>query len=366
MKVEIVGSFLPPDGLSEARDAFKKGMIDSEALKEIEDKAVADLVDHQLTLGISQVTTGEFRREYWDMDFWFGLKGISKVRFDFGLIYQNAESGCDLLRITGPIGFNPTHLFFDDFMFLKELVGDRAICMQCLPSPADLFLAVLLICDGDISKIYPKKDILLADIAKAYKMTLHEFYRLGCRSVQIDDTACGRLCQDNFTKCLLQGGIDLIALHADVISVINNSLNGLPDDMEKSIYLSGADIIIPEWEYIEYPDNIMPKVIKEVDVDKFFLPLALDNDYQLEILRHLPEGKKIVLGLVDAHSPYYEDSIKIFHMVSCALKYVASDKISVSTRTGFKMTNHQDRGLTYQDQWNKLSGLQRISETIKI
>ncbi|MDE5646993.1 MAG: 5-methyltetrahydropteroyltriglutamate--homocysteine methyltransferase, partial [Muribaculaceae bacterium] len=92
MKVEIVGSFFLPDRLYNARDDFKKGIIDAETLKEAEDEAVKVLVERQLSIGLSQVTSGEFRRDYWDKDFWFGLDGISKVRFDSGRVYQDAES----------------------------------------------------------------------------------------------------------------------------------------------------------------------------------------------------------------------------------------------------------------------------------
>ena len=366
MKVEIVGSFLPPVGLMEAHEDLRKGYIDPETVKHLEDKAVSDIVRRQLSLGLYMVTSGEIRRKHWDMDFWFGLDGISKARFDSVRIYRNVESCSDLLRIIGPIGFNPNHPFFDDLRFLKGEVSDHAVCMQCLPSPADLYLAVLHIREANITDIYPDHMALKKDIATTYNKMLHEFYRLGCRSVQFDDTACGRLCQDNFTKRLLQGGVDLIALHDDFITLINDSVKGLPADMETSLYLSGGDTIVPEWEHIEYPDNIMPKVLKEVKVDKFFLPMALDNDYQLEILRHVPDGKKVVLGVVDAHSPYPEDRSMISNMASMSLRYISPDNLSLSPRTGFKLTSHQDRGLTYEDQWNKLSELQEISDTIKI
>ena len=44
MKVEIVGSFLPPVGLMEAYEDLRKGYIDPETVKHLEDKAVSDIV----------------------------------------------------------------------------------------------------------------------------------------------------------------------------------------------------------------------------------------------------------------------------------------------------------------------------------
>lgn len=364
MKFESVGSYLPSDQLYEARENFRKRIIDASTFKTIENEAVVKLVERQLQLGLPRVTSGELRREYWNLDFWFGLNGISKARFDTGGVYQNEESGTDLLRITGKIGFNSEHPFFEDIAFLKEAVGDRAVCMQCLPSPTDLYLEILLMSNGDTKRVYPYTDSLLNDIAIAYNKTLREFHRHECRSVQLDDTSFGRLCQDNFTKRLLQGGIDLIALHETLINLINASIKDLPNDMEISMYLSGGDIIVPEWEHIEYPDNVMPKVLRHVKVDKFYLPMDLNNDYQFEILRHVPKGKEVALGLLDAHTPYPEDADSICLAVSKALTYLTLEILSISPRTGFKLTNHQKRGLTFEDQWNKLGYLKDIAEGI--
>ena len=64
MIIEIVGSFLPPEGVMVARDDLRKGVIDAETMKSREDEAVSDLVKRQLSLGLRQVTSGEIRREY--------------------------------------------------------------------------------------------------------------------------------------------------------------------------------------------------------------------------------------------------------------------------------------------------------------
>ena len=135
MIIEIVGSFLPPEGVMVARDDLRKGVIDAETMKSREDEAVGDLVRRQLSLGLRQVTSGEIRREYWDMDFWFGFDGIARARFDSVRIYRNVESWCDLLRIIGPIGFNPKHPFFDDLRFLKGLATVQSVCSVFLLLP---------------------------------------------------------------------------------------------------------------------------------------------------------------------------------------------------------------------------------------
>lgn len=360
MKIDTVGSFLPPQYLVHARNESVQGKIDNTALRNIENRAITELIERQIKAGLSEVTSGELRRTHWDKDFYFGLEGLSKANFDSGRIYPNAETATDLLRITGRISYNPRHPFLEDFKFLKSTTSSETICRQTLPSPANLYLELLAMTDGHPGLIYPSAESLLDDISDAYRETIMELYRLGCRSIQFDDTACGLLCQDNFTKRLLQGGTDLLAIHEQIISLINTSLAGLPADLKTSLYLSGGDIIIPEWEYIEYPDNIMPKILRDAAVDKFFMPFSLDDEYPFEILRHIPANKHVVLGLIDAHSPFFEEKAQLYKALEFARKHIESANISISPRTGFKLSTYLHRGLTYEDQWNKLSHLSTL------
>ena len=44
---DFVGSFLRPEYLKEARADFEAGKINADALKEVEDKAITDLIEKQ-------------------------------------------------------------------------------------------------------------------------------------------------------------------------------------------------------------------------------------------------------------------------------------------------------------------------------
>ncbi len=359
-KIDIVGSFLMPEKLVSAREKYEAGAIDRQQLRTIEDEAICHLVEDQICVGLTEVTSGEFRLSQWDKDFWFGLDGIRRERAESGHIYQPLDPFTDMMRFMGRIGYNQEHPFFADFAHLLKAVDSRVRCRQTLPSPANLYLEILSMTDGQPEQVYPNADNLFDDIAVAYNKTMRRFYELGCRHIQFDDTACGFLCDDNYTKRLLQGGTDLISLHEQIIGLFNSSVAGLPSDMELSLYLSGGDTIVPEWEFLQYPDNIMPKVLSQVNVGKFYLPFEAGNDYQFEVLRHIPRGKDVVLGLADAHSPFAENASEILDAVAKASKYVSSERLSVSPKTGFKLTSYASRGLTYEYQWQKLTQLREV------
>lgn len=360
MTIEAIGSFLPDEKLTDARQKYNSGIIDHLQLTAAEDESIREIVERQIACRLPYVTSGELRRKHWANDFWFGLEGISCKRIDSGHVYQSVESSADNIFLSGRIGFNPRHPFFADFTYLLNVTGCRAGCRQTLPSPANLLLELLCMPDDRQSYRYPSADTLIEDIAETYRLTLRHLYQSGCASVQFDDTACGLMCDDNFTKRLLQGGTDLIGLHRQIINVINGSLENAPGDMETSIYLSGGDTVVPEWEFIRYSDNIMPAVLSSLKIDKFFLPFDLGNDYAIEILRHVPAGKKVVLGLAEAHSPLSDDNDGISMMIKKASAFVDPLHIAVSHKTGFKLSSYPYRGLTYEDQWRKIIELSAI------
>lgn len=78
-RFEIVGSFLRPIELKEARDKFSKGEISAEELKVAEDKKIKELVEKQKSIGLKVATDGEFRRSWWNLDFYWGLQGVQEI-----------------------------------------------------------------------------------------------------------------------------------------------------------------------------------------------------------------------------------------------------------------------------------------------
>lgn len=61
-RYDIVGSFLRPQGLKEARAKFAQDKISRDELTQIEDKYITDLIHKEKEVGLKAVTDGEFRR----------------------------------------------------------------------------------------------------------------------------------------------------------------------------------------------------------------------------------------------------------------------------------------------------------------
>ena len=78
-RADHVGSLLRPPALLAARADHLAGRIAHDALRRIEDAAVAQAIRMQEDIGLQGVTDGEFRRHDWLMDFKFGIGGVEKL-----------------------------------------------------------------------------------------------------------------------------------------------------------------------------------------------------------------------------------------------------------------------------------------------
>ena len=78
-RADHVGSLLRPQALLDARAQHAAGDLGAEALREVEDRAVAEVVALQRDAGLRTATDGEQRRTSWHMDFIYRLEGIERT-----------------------------------------------------------------------------------------------------------------------------------------------------------------------------------------------------------------------------------------------------------------------------------------------
>lgn len=362
MKYDAVGSYLPPMNLVEAREAH----ADPKTIAKLEDEAVRDIIEHQIAAGLPSVTSGEVRRTSWDKDFYSGLRGIKIEHVDSGGIYQSVCTYIDVLKIESPIEYNPNHQFYESFEFLRDYVGNRARCRQTLPSPTDLYFDIVQAANWNLQAVYPTPDTLISDIARAYKQTAQKFYDLGCRDLLFDDTVLAQLCDSNFTARLILAGVDLQKLASNLLNLLNESVAGLPEDMEVKLYMSGGTNVVPEWSTINYPDNPLKEILPKLQYHAFFLPFNPGDTSAMSVLKLLPAGSEIVLGLISAHSPYPDDVNAIEASINAAMLYATPEHLVLGPQCGFKMTHFIMRGLVYDVQWEKLRILSKIAHKINI
>ena len=360
-RVEIVGSFLPPEELENALSEKIRGNMSEEAYHAEEDRVIDNLINREIEAGLQIVTDGEMRRKSWDRDFWEGFNGMSRERIDTGHIYQDEVLRHDLLRFNGRIEFNPEHPFFKKYSHMQELTAGRAEVRQTIPSPGELYLRILLASNGDISKFYESPETLIDDIVEAYRKTIAEFYRLGCLHIQLDTGIWGRLSDPDFDRQLLLGGVDSDKLTETLLDLINRSIENHPEDLEITFSIAADETRIPRW-FDEKDLNRLHLMLEQLKADAFLLPFAISSPEEIAALRWLPEGKRAIIGIVDGSLPNLESMESILEAIRVATRYVPVSKLSISPTCGFKVRNRERQGLNYETQWTKIALLREAAE----
>ncbi|MEO8143153.1 MAG: 5-methyltetrahydropteroyltriglutamate--homocysteine S-methyltransferase, partial [Betaproteobacteria bacterium] len=135
-RADQVGSLLRPAALAQARAMFRKNEISSGELKTVEDESIRAAIQKQESVGLQAITDGEFRRDWWHMDFMVQLDGVTAIA-NPGPKFGGTEEQPPIPSITGKVGCSKP-VMVDDFAFLKQ--NTKQTAKFTIPSPAMLHL----------------------------------------------------------------------------------------------------------------------------------------------------------------------------------------------------------------------------------
>lgn len=210
-RYDIVGSFLRPDYLKDARTEYAEGTLSADQLREVEDKAIKELVEKEKAAGLKAVTDGELRRRYWHLDFLASLVGVEEIKADhWSVAFKGHQPKAATLEIVDKVDFDENSEFLDHFSYLKEVAGDID-CKMTIPSPTMLHLICCVRGSESYQPIdrYKNEDDLYHEIALAYQKAIKAFYARGCRYLQFDDTSWGEFCDQSKRDDYASRGLDL-------------------------------------------------------------------------------------------------------------------------------------------------------------
>jgi 5-methyltetrahydropteroyltriglutamate--homocysteine methyltransferase len=95
-------------------------------------------------------------------------------------------------------------------------------------------------------------------------------------------------------------------------------------------------------------------LFNELQVDAYFLEYDDERSGDFAPLRHVPDGKTVVLGLVTSKRPELESYDELAARVEEASAYVPLQQLCLSPQCGFASTV-EGNALTAEEQWAKLS-----------
>ncbi|AIQ37102.1 5-methyltetrahydropteroyltriglutamate--homocysteine methyltransferase [Paenibacillus sp. FSL R5-0345] len=362
-RYDIVGSFLRPQALKEARLKYKNGEITAEQLKEVENNEIVKLVQKQKEVGLQAVTDGEFRRSWWHLDFFWGFDGVERTIIDQGYQFNGAKSRPETARLTGKISYS-SHPFVSHYEFLKSAAGEDVVARQSIPAAAQ-FLFELDRAENKEStnEIYPNREELISDIAKAYKASILAFYAAGCRSIQIDDCTWGALCDEQFIAFMNQIGVN-VAEYANELAQLNEEVvSGLPEDLVVTTHVCRGNYVSTYAGVGGGYEPIAQTFLNINNYSGYYLEFDTERAGDFKPLRFLKENQQVVLGLFSSKFGELESKEDILKRIEEAKQYVDLNRICLSPQCGFASTEEGNH-LTEEQQWRKLAYIKEIAEEI--
>lgn len=332
-RAEHIGSLLRPKSLKDAFKQHAAGAIDDDAFEASKGAAIQDVVAMQEGLGLKMVTDGEFRRKsYWghwvDAIDGFGVApSLFKFHDDDGNEQEFIAANCTgSLKKAAPIST-------EEFKFLKAsvTVGEPKITM---PSPSTLHFWRLS--DTITDSGYDTDEAFFDDLCAIFRQEIADLAALGCRYVQLDE-------------------VPLIMLGSPAICDQVRALGGDPDRL-LNLYIDAMNAAVRDrgdiaagmhmcrgnfkgkWLSEGGYDLISEQVFKRVDVDAFMLEYDTERAGSFEPLKHVPDDKTVVLGIVSSKVPEIEQADFLKRRIDDAAQYIDRDRLALSPQCGFAST----------------------------
>jgi 5-methyltetrahydropteroyltriglutamate--homocysteine methyltransferase len=360
-RYDHVGSFLRPDYLHQARARKARGEIDAAALREVEDRAVIEIVKFQQDVGMKAITDGEYRRTYFHIDF---LDQLGGVKTSDPVIVERPDGSRELappvMRVLDKVRHDRP-IEVDNYRFLQRQLAPGSVAKVAIPSPTMLHFRGGR---AGISKAaYPELDpVFYDDVAQAFGDELNALYAAGCRYVQMDDTNLAYLCDPKMREAARARGDDPNELPHRYATFVNKVVAHKPEGMLLAMHLCRGNFMSTFAASGDY-EPVAEALLAEMDLDAYFLEYDDARSGDFRPLRFLKPGKTAVLGLITTKVGEMEDRDALKRRIDEAAQYVPLEQLALSPQCGFASTA-EGNDISWDNQRRKLELVVQVAREV--
>jgi methionine synthase II (cobalamin-independent) len=351
---EHVGSLLRPPWLLEARDACAKGTLSTEALREAEDRAIAEHLAMQQEAGLRVFTDGEARRASWRAGLMEALDGLVPASrpmkwYRDGKEVPQEEIASDGVAAAAKVTRKADLTGVEAAFMAKHAPGAFKITMVSSSMGSMIWNAQVS------AAVYPTPAALIEDLVPLQLAEIDRLVEQGVRWIQLDSLAYNRVF-DTTKEDNVRGGLSpeqlldaTVAVDAKLVGAIKRAHPELTVGLHvcrgnaRSAY-GGSGSYEP----------VAERLFNEVPVDRFLLEYDTERAGGFEPLRFVPKnGPTVVLGLVTTKVARLEDPAELLRRIGEASRYVPLENLALSPQCGFA-SSAAGNLITLDDQRRKL------------
>lgn len=356
-KSDVIGSLLRPPALIEARAKLDCGNLTPSEFKRIEDRAVDEAIALQENAGLDVVTDGEMRRYAFYGHLVEALEGFD--RFGGWSITFRDGQGHDA-ALQRPVVVEKLRwrrqMSVEEFTYLRGRTKRPVKVTLVSAQQAAAYY------DADRSHgAYATRDAYLADLVDFTRREIAELSRLGCEYVQIDAPQYAALLDENIREGYRQRGSDPDKMLDACIELDNAIIDGHPG-MTFGIHICRGNHKSMFYASGGY-DRIAGQVFRRARFQRFLLEYDDERSGTFEPLRHVPDDRVVVLGLVSSKTPRMESEEELRTRIAEAARIIPMERLALSPQCGFAST-HEGNTLTADDQRRKLELVAATSRSV--
>lgn len=353
---EVVGSLLRPTYLVEARKQFEVDERSAADFKAVEDEAVNDAIGLQETVGIEVITDGELRRYAFYGHLIDALEGFDK--YGGWAIPFRDETG-EQLVLKRPVVVERLRwkrsMCSEEWVYLRSRKSHAGKVTMISAQQAAAYY------DPEKSKsAYPSRDAYLTDIVDFSRREVDELIRLGCTYIQIDAPQYAALLDPQMREGYRQRGNDPDKLIDLCIELDNAIIDGHPG-ITFAIHICRGNNQSKFYAAGDYEP--ISRIFSRTHFQRFLLEYDDARSGGFEPLRHVPEDRFVVLGLVTTKKPQLESPDELRARIEEATRYIPLERLGLSPQCGFASTMEGNR-ISPEDQRRKLELVANVAKDI--
>jgi 5-methyltetrahydropteroyltriglutamate--homocysteine methyltransferase len=355
-RAEVVGSLLRPAELVEARARHERREFSSHDLKAVEDRAVNDAVKLQQDAGIDVITDGEQRRYAFYGHLIDSFDGFDK---EGGWAIPFRDESGDELVLKRPVVVERLKwrrsMCSEEWSFLRAVAKHQAKVTMISAQQAAAYYDPV-----KSSGAYSTRDAYLADIVDVSRQEVGELIRLGCTYIQIDGPQYGALLDPKMRAGYRERGSDPEEVIDRCIELDNAIISAHPGVTFALHICRGNN---QSKFYAEGDYEPIARIFQRTLFNRFLLEYDDERSGGFAPLRHLPEDRSVVLGLVTTKKGALEGEDELKARIEDAARYVPLERLALSPQCGFASTIAGNR-ITPDDQRRKLELVGRVARSV--
>jgi methionine synthase II (cobalamin-independent) len=353
---EVIGSLLRGPDLVDARRQLASSELDRSEFKRIEDEAVRHAIKLQEDAGIDVITDGEQRRYAFYGHLIESFDGFDK---EGGWAIPFRDERGEELVLRRPVVVERLRwrrpMCAEEWTFVRAATSHTAKVTMLSAQQAAAYY------DPEKSKgAYATRDAYLADIVDLSRREVEELIRLGCKYIQIDGPQYGALLDAKMREGYRQRGSDPEELIDRCIEMDNAIIQGHPGVTFGLHICRGNN---QSKFYAEGDYEPIARIFERTLFNRFLLEYDDARSGGFEPLRHLPEDRVVVLGLVTTKKPALETDELLRSRIEEAARFVPLERLGLSPQCGFASTMEGNR-ITLEQQREKLELVGRVAKSV--